>query len=169
MRRTKSSRRWRTTPGRPPSCARPSERPGRKTSYRSSQRTILSEFARSIHRRGVDRPEGGPGADSFALNEALRQQPWVNESTCKSILERFLSRHRFDRSSCCKCQTWRTPSGCSREADMRRPLPRELWFGVLAFGVLAAGDHARTPGEDITPHDVKTEAEPGEGPLADPA
>ena len=52
---------------------------------------------------------------------------------------------------------------------MRRPLPRELWFGVLAFGVLAAGDHARTPGEDITPHDVKTEAEPGEGPLADPA
>jgi len=32
------------------------------------------------------------------------------------------------------------------------PLLRELRFGVLAFDVLAAGDPARTPGEEITLH-----------------
>jgi squalene-hopene/tetraprenyl-beta-curcumene cyclase len=50
---------------------------------------------------------------------------------------------------------------------MRRSLLRELWFGFFAFGFLAAGDLARTHGEEITLHDVK--AEPEEGPLADPA
>jgi squalene-hopene/tetraprenyl-beta-curcumene cyclase len=44
-----------------------------------------------------------------------------------------------------------------------------LWLGVLAFGVLGAGDPARTPSEVLTLRDFKTEGEPQEGPLADPA
>jgi squalene-hopene/tetraprenyl-beta-curcumene cyclase len=52
---------------------------------------------------------------------------------------------------------------------MRRPTLRELWLGVLAFGALAGGGLARTPGEEVTRHDVKTAAGPEEGPIGVPA